>query len=142
MMNKLFTLLFVLLSSSLVAQNWEVLAEDVDYRIEKTHIICNSTQGYDYDYTLLNFENLSNQALELSFNMERWYNADYCHGCADGDHNTIRTLIIPANSSITGTCSSSEDYLKIFDHSNTNAPTAWKSKLTALVINKIESIKK
>ena len=56
MMNKLFTLLFVLLSSSLVAQNWEVLAEDVDYRIEKSHIICNSTQGYDYDFILLNFD--------------------------------------------------------------------------------------
>lgn len=140
-MNKIFTLMFLIFSSTLFAQNWDVIAEDVNYKIEQSKIVCKSTQGFDYEFTVLKFSNLTNDELSLSFNFERWYNGDYCHGCYDGDHNTIRELILPANASIEGTCNSSEDYLKIFDHSLTNDSKAWKSKLSDLVINKIEFTK-
>lgn len=140
-MNKIFTLLFLFLSSSLAAQNWEVLAEGVDYRIEESHVICVTTQGYDYDYMILKYTNLSNEEINLSFNFERWYNQEYCQGCVDGDQNTLRLITLPANSSIEGSCASVDDYLKIFDHAVTVNSNVWASKLTDVVINKIETTK-
>jgi hypothetical protein len=140
-MNKFFTFLFLLISSGLLAQDWEVVAEDIDYKIEEGHIICKSTQGFDYDYRVLKYTNLANQELELAFNFERWYNEDFCEACGEGDHNTMRSITIPANSSIEGSCGSSADYLKIFDHTETRDTKAWASKLTKVVVNKLNSTK-
>ena len=136
-MNKVFTFLFVLLISGVSAQNWELISEDADYRIEQRHEVCKSTQGYDYDYRILKFSNLSNDEIEIAFNFQRWYNGDFCQGCGQGDHDDVRIVTLPPNSSIQGDCVSAEDYLRVFDHAVTVNEKVWKSKLTELVVNKI-----
>lgn len=137
-MNKILTILFLLVSNFILAQAWEPIEETPQYKIEKMHLVCNSNQGYEYDYVVLKFTNLDTKAIELSFNMEKWY-GDVCSGCGnESDHGNMQLIQIPALSSLEGSCSSSEDYLKIFHHSVTVHPNAYKTKLTELVINKVQ----
>jgi hypothetical protein len=135
-MKLFFTFLIINVFAGAYAQNWEVVAESNDFKIEKSHAVCSSTQGFDYDYTVLRYANLTNESIDLVFNFEVWYD-DFCNTCGNADHGSMRLVSLPVNSVLEGTCSSSDDYLKIFDHSLTINERAWKSKLTNIVLNKI-----
>jgi hypothetical protein len=135
-MKRIFTFLLFLLSTSLYAQNWNVEAATNEYKIEKGSIVCQSTQGYDYEYALMRYTNLTSEAIDLSFNFEVWYD-DFCNTCGNADHGSMRLISIPANGVVEGACATSEDYLKTFAHSITINERAWKSKLTKIVFNKI-----
>lgn len=136
-MKRIITFLLFLMSTGLYAQNWEIVAETNEYKIERGTVVCPSTQGFEYEYVVMKYTNLTNADINLSFNFEVWYD-DFCNTCGESDHGSMRLVTIPANSSVEGSCSTSGDYLKTFDHSITIHERAWKSKLTEIVVNKIE----
>lgn len=135
-MKRIITFLLIILSAGLYAQNWETVAETNEYKIEKGAVVCSSSQGFDYEFVVMRYSNLTNDVIDLSFNFEVWYD-DFCNTCGESDHGSMRLVTIPANSVVEGSCSTSGDYLKTFDHSLTINERAWKSKLTDIVVNKI-----
>lgn len=126
---------FLLLFFGLKAQSWEIIESSNEYKIEKQHIVCNSNQGFEYDYVVLRFTNLTSENVSLSFNFEEWYNGE-CRTCQNGDLGTLRTLNLAPNEVKEGNCSS-RDFLKIFHHSITIHPNAFVGELTDLKINRI-----
>jgi hypothetical protein len=118
------------------AQTWELVSGGSDYKIEKAHIVCNSNQGFEYDYIVLRFTNLSTETISLVYNYEEWYN-DVCSSCDDQDLGSKRTLQLGAGQVMEGNCSSNS-YLKIFDHSITVHPNAFVGRLSNLVISNVE----
>lgn len=135
-MNKILTLLFLLTSNFLMAQAWEIIEETTQYKIEKMHIICKSSQGFDYDYVVLRFSNLTNQEIELSFNFETW-NENGCSNCNNPDLGTFRKINLLPLQVIEGNCDYKKDYLSVFHHSLTDHPNAFKSKLVEIKIQKV-----
>ena len=134
------TIIFVFAINLVFSQNWKSIKEDDSYKIEKQHVICKSNQGFDYEYVLLKYTNKTNQKIDLSYNLEVWYET-VCEGCEDPDAKGLKTISIPAKSSIIGSCDSRSTDLKIFDHSITIHPNAFKSTLTEIkfvevVVNK------
>lgn len=130
----LFSFLFLFFGAK--AQNWETISSSDEYKIEKQHIICKSNQGFEYDYLVLRFTNLTNENVSLSFSYEEWYN-DVCTTCASGgDEGRMRTLDLAPNQVLEGDCNS-KGFMKIFHHSITVHPNAFVGKLTDLRINKI-----
>ncbi|MCB0410267.1 MAG: hypothetical protein KDD29_08610, partial [Flavobacteriales bacterium] len=106
MKNYISLLGFLLLSFALKAQTWEIIASDEDYKIEKQHIVCRSNQGFEYDYIVLRFTNLTSQNVSLSFNFEEWYN-DVCKSCQEGtDESRIRSVQLAPNEVLEGDCNS------------------------------------
>lgn len=119
------------------AQDWVVIEDNSEFTVEKSSIICKSSQGWDYEYVVTKFTNHTNEDITISFVFEKWY-GDFCSGCSeDSDLGTTRTVTIPANSVIQGDCDSPHNYLKTFHHSVTVNDKTPQGKLTKIVINKI-----
>ncbi len=137
-MNKILTFLMVILGLQLSAQKYETIVEDTDYKIEKTEMVCKSGQGYEYVYEMTKFSNLTSDEITLDFDYTYYY-SDVCQNCENTDHGTHRTLVLPANSVIEGSCERTPlDYLRTLSYSKTEHPNAFKEQLTKLVIEKVQ----
>lgn len=137
-MKKILTFLIVILGLQLSAQKYETVIEDADYLIEKTDLVCKSNQGYEYVYVILKFTNKTSENLTLDFDYTYYYSG-VCQNCEHTDHGTRRTISIPANSSVEGSClRTSDDFLRTLSYSLTEHPNAFKEQLTQLLIEKVQ----
>lgn len=136
-------ILFVFTMNFSYSQQWEVLNESDSYIIEQQHIVCKSSQGFDYDYVVIKYTNLTNSEIDLAFDMEVWY-GDVCSSCNDADNEKhgLSLITIPANSSVQGDCNSSNKKMKVFDHSITRHPNAYKGELSKVVYSNLQVLNK
>lgn len=137
LMKKFLILPFACLTFSLFAQQKTgVLAETDFVRIEANEQVCKSMQGFDYLFQALKFTNLTNDDIIITYNFEVWHE-DICQTCG-GDHGSIRSMEIAANSVVEATCKEMYNQsIMVLDHSLTVDPAAPKVKLTEIVINKV-----
>ena len=131
-----FTITLTFLLNVAVSQKREMLSEGEAYTIEQKHIVCKSSQGYDYDYIVINYSNLTDQEIEIKFDMEVWYQ-DGCSTCNSPDLKTKPSIVVPAYSNVEGDCKSSK-LLRVFDHSITVHPNAYKGVLDKIVYKNVE----
>lgn len=108
--------------TSKAQSSWKNIFAEGDVTIEMKTEDCNlSNRLVPNTFALLRYTNKSNKDITFNFEMKLWYN-DVLQDNTPvdlGDPAIIKTIQLSANSSITGECTSKEEYLKVFyKHNN------------------------
>ncbi len=141
MKNFLFTsLLFVALVGNSTAQdawkNHSRTAElEINYRYEECHDVVNGTHK---SIVMLQFVNLTNKQLSVSYNKHAWYN-DICKGCENTPESRMGIRLAP-NETKAGSCADKQTKaLYIFDKMlNVKANTLQKFELANIQITTVQ----
>jgi len=135
-------LLFTLLVSAFIeskAQGWTNYYSsrevDINYQSEDCHDIAN---GVHKKIVLLQFVNLTNKKLSVSFNKQMWYNGK-CTGC-DNPPEQHFTVILNPQQTLTGSCADKRNKsLYVVDRmlNRTNTTALTKFELSNIQISAI-----
>lgn len=112
---KKFALVNVLIFSFFLvnSQNWEVINETSDYKIEKKTVECNDDYNGIYkEFVFLKFSNLTQDQLTINYRLELYYD-DVCRSCNNSAENNS-VLVLEPSSSVEGSCDSRDRRVKIF----------------------------
>ena len=107
--------LLLTLTSSLFAQEkdmvradaWTELTSQDGISIEYQFVDCDLERNIKHEWVLLRVTNTTSVAKEVSYDFHLWYN-DKCTTC-DKEDEYHQTITVPANGSLEGQCSFSDD---------------------------------
>lgn len=111
----IFTLLLTgtILLQPAIAQESVVETNDykISYELQDCHDIAN---GLHRSYALVTFENKTNEEVTIFFDLEKYRNG-VCRSCNNEDNGLHHSIILSSLETITGTCETSEPFLRVFN---------------------------
>jgi hypothetical protein len=113
MKQKMIALFLVVMSLTAAAtEDWKVYFQSADVVIEYRYADCHDeANGIHQQKVFLRFKNTSSQKVELSFQLIKKYSKSSTDGSSD---ESIQSIVIPANSTLSGDCSTKNKSLFVF----------------------------